>query len=95
MPSFIDELPLQVVEIGEFSSWTLPDIVKGTYPLARIDFSADHQLSSVLSFEPTTLTVTFEGQSINDGLDLVDKVFFVKIKLFDENKNFVLYIQAL
>ena len=95
LPSFKDDLPLQVIEIGKFSSWTLPDIVEGTYPLARIDFSADHQLASYLIFEPTSLTITFEGQKINDGLDLVDKVFFVEIKLFDENQNFVHNIQAL
>ena len=78
-----------------YGSYSFPLPIRASRSLASIDFLADNQLASFISFEPTSLTVTFDGQKINDELNLIDKVFFVKLKLYDENQNFVFYIQAL
>ena len=71
-------------ELGQQTSWTLPSTDEGT----TIEFSTNHQIASFFKFDATTSTITFDGQNfLSSEKAFVDKVFFMEIRLIDENDN--------
>ena len=60
-PSFSEELTPQILTAGQASSWSLPAIQTSSYPLTRIDFQANLDIESALSFDSEALEVSFSG----------------------------------
>ena len=61
LPVFERDLEPLILKLGKDSTWTLPNIVDGTYPLAEIVFQSDKRIDSYIRINRTDREVTFNG----------------------------------
>ena len=59
LPRFEDELELKELKIDELSTWVLPNIVEGSFPLAEIKFYPPSEIASFISLDLEDRKVTF------------------------------------
>ena len=62
--SFKNYLQKQVIRLGKPLSWTLPEIIEGSYPLKTIDFDVDYRIAPNLSLDQASRTFTFSDKKV-------------------------------
>ena len=92
-PSFSEELTVKVLTVGQASSWDLPEINQGYYPLDRIEFEANANIASSLTFDEQSLQVNFDGNSSSATSDRM--ISSIKIDLIDTSGLSTSYTQIL
>jgi len=75
------------------SSWTLPPIVGGSFPLKLIRFEPDPSLAGFLIFDETARLVSYDGQA--SIFNLFGTQLKIKITLLDDQGNQAAYEQTI
>ena len=84
-PSFATALPSIVLTASVASTWKLPAVVLGQFPLKQIRFEPDKSLVSTLLFDESARIVSFDGSE--NIVSLFGTELKVKITLVDDQGN--------
>ena len=66
-PGFADKLGVQVLTEGIATSWTLPEIVEGNFPLDRLVSQASSNIASSITFDESNRVVSYNGLTIESS----------------------------
>ena len=90
IPTFLEEPSSETLFVNQEKRWELPDIVEGTFPLAKVHLELPDQLQSLVSYDSMSNSVTFSGSE--DTLALSGTFTAIMIRLVDENGNSKEYV---